>query len=99
MIEKKEQDINYKESDKWFKIISNVCRNDADRKVVSCIFPATTDSRFLRERGINAYGFSPMSNTPILLHEHNEYLSIKEFKKGIDVYTSLIPKLANHQDA
>ena len=23
-----------------------------------------------------AFGFSPMANTPILLHEHNEYLDV-----------------------
>lgn len=38
------------------------------------IFPASTDSRFFRERGIPAIGFSPMSRTPILLHDHNEVL-------------------------
>ena len=32
-------------------------------------------SRFLRELGIPAIGFSPMPNTPTLLHDHNEYLN------------------------
>lgn len=36
------------------------------------IFPASTDARYFRERGLPAIGFSPMSNTPILLHDHNE---------------------------
>lgn len=33
------------------------------------IFPAATDSRFLRKLGIQAVGFSPMASTPTLLHE------------------------------
>lgn len=36
------------------------------------IFPASTDARYFRERGLPAIGFSPMANTPILLHDHNE---------------------------
>jgi aminoacylase len=41
------------------------------------IFPAATDSRFFRQRGIPSFGFSPMSNTPILLHDHNEFINEK----------------------
>lgn len=36
-----------------------------------------TDSRYLRQVGIPAFGFSPMNRTPILLHDHNEFLSAK----------------------
>ncbi len=36
------------------------------------IFPAATDCRFVRHAGIPGFGFSPMANTPILLHDHNE---------------------------
>lgn len=38
------------------------------------VFPAATDSRFLRALGIRALGFSPMKNTEILLHENDEYV-------------------------
>ncbi len=38
------------------------------------IFPAATDSRYLRVAGYPAFGFSPMNNTPVLLHDHDEYL-------------------------
>eukprot|EP00996_Jenningsia_fusiforme_P000611 NODE_1548_length_1497_cov_15.716160_g1397_i0.p1 GENE.NODE_1548_length_1497_cov_15.716160_g1397_i0~~NODE_1548_length_1497_cov_15.716160_g1397_i0.p1 ORF type:complete len:425 (+),score=72.70 NODE_1548_length_1497_cov_15.716160_g1397_i0:90-1364(+) len=58
------------------------------------IFPAATDSRFIRQLGIPALGFSPMRNTPILLHEHDEYIDESVFLEGIDVYTQLIPTLA-----
>lgn len=36
------------------------------------IFPSATDARFVRAAGLPAFGFSPISDTPILLHEHNE---------------------------
>lgn len=36
------------------------------------ILASTTDARYMRQRGIPALGFSPMANTPILLHDHNE---------------------------
>ncbi|XVF67110.1 hypothetical protein PTKIN_Ptkin10aG0094400 [Pterospermum kingtungense] len=54
------------------------------------IFPASTDARYFRQLGIPAIGFSPMANTPILLHDHNEFLNQDEYLRGIDVYESII---------
>jgi aminoacylase len=54
------------------------------------IFPAATDSRFLRALGIKAIGFSPMRNSPILLHEHDEYLDTDVFVEGCAVYEKLL---------
>ena len=79
----------------WWHLISKTFKENFNITLEPEIFPAGTDSRFLRESGIPAYGFSPMSNSPVLLHEHNEYLSIDVFKKGIDVYETLLTKLAN----
>lgn len=59
------------------------------------VFPAATDSRFLRQAGYPCIGFSPMKNTPILLHDHNEFLNEEVFLEGIKVYESLIPALSN----
>ncbi|CAJ1380270.1 unnamed protein product [Effrenium voratum] len=64
-------------------------------KVEPEVFPAATDSRFLRELGIPALGFSPMKNCPILLHEHNEYIPIDTYLSGIEVYVGLIESLAS----
>jgi len=58
------------------------------------IFPAATDSRFIRQLGIPALGFSPMANSPILLHEHNEYIDEGVFLEGVEVYVDLISVLA-----
>ncbi|KAJ8866739.1 hypothetical protein PR048_032600 [Dryococelus australis] len=50
---------------------------------------------FEYQAGIPALGFSPMNLTPILLHDHDEYLNEKVFLRGIDIYQNLIPAVAN----
>ena len=52
-------------------------------------------SRFLREVGLPAIGFSPMPNTPTLLHDHNEFLNEDIFIKGIDIFVDLIANIAS----
>jgi len=59
------------------------------------IFPAGTDGRYMRQAGMPVYGFSPMANTPIMLHDHNEALKASTYLEGIKVYEKLIPALAN----
>lgn len=61
----------------------------------SQIFAAATDSRYIRELNIPALGFSPINNTPVLLHDHNEYLNRDVFLRGIEIYCKLIPAIAN----
>jgi len=45
--------------------------------------------------GYPAIGFSPMNNTPVLLHDHNEFLNTNVFLRGIDIYANLIASLAS----
>jgi aminoacylase len=59
------------------------------------IFPAATDSRFLRALGIRALGFSPMRNTEIRLHETDEYVPVQTFLEGIAIYVGLIHALGS----
>ncbi|XP_017144002.1 aminoacylase-1-like [Drosophila miranda] len=59
------------------------------------VFPAGTDSFFIREAGIPAFGFSPINNTPVLLHNHDEYLRADTYLRGIEVYKKLIPAVAD----
>lgn len=68
---------------------------DLGLKMKTEIFPAGTDSRFLRELGIPAIGFSPINNTPILLHDHDEFLNSAMFLRGIEIYCKLLTKVAN----
>ncbi len=57
------------------------------------VFPAATDSRFLRALGVRALGFSPMKNSEIMLHENNEYLDESVFVEGVSVYIGIIEAL------
>ncbi|KAK0575466.1 hypothetical protein LWI29_001073 [Acer saccharum] len=59
------------------------------------ILASTTDARYMRQLGIPTFGFSPMSDTPILLHDHNEFLNDRVFLKGIEVYESVIRSLSS----
>ncbi len=59
------------------------------------VFPAATDSRFLRALGIKALGFSPIRNSEILLHEYDENLKVDVYLEGVEVYLKLIPVLAS----
>lgn len=49
----------------------------------------------LFQLNIPAIGFSPINNTPVLLHDHDEYLRADTYLAGIEFYKTIIPKLAN----
>ncbi|KAJ2900363.1 adenylate cyclase [Coemansia aciculifera] len=59
------------------------------------IFPAATDSRYLRRAGVPALGVTPLCNAPILLHDHNEFVKESEFLAAIDFYTAVIAAVAD----
>jgi len=64
-------------------------------KVVPEVFPAATDSRFLRAIGVRALGFSPMRNSEILLHENDENIKEEVYLEGCEVYVKLVQHLAS----
>mmetsp|Transcript_22161 Transcript_22161/g.34086 ORF Transcript_22161/g.34086 Transcript_22161/m.34086 type:complete len:326 (+) Transcript_22161:1-978(+) len=76
----------------WYGLFCNTISKIGVR-IEPQIFPAATDSRFLRALGIRALGFSPMRNTEIMLHEVDEYIPEETFLEGIEVYVSLIREL------
>ncbi|XP_056381087.1 aminoacylase-1 isoform X4 [Hyla sarda] len=82
------------DSDPWWKAFSDPCK-EMGLELKAEIFPASTDSYFIRTAGYDALGFSPMNNTPILLHDHNEYLNEDTFLRGIKIYTHIIGSLAS----
>uniref|UniRef100_A0A5F9CQ79 N-acyl-aliphatic-L-amino acid amidohydrolase n=1 Tax=Oryctolagus cuniculus TaxID=9986 RepID=A0A5F9CQ79_RABIT len=82
------------DSDPWWAAFSSVCK-DMNLTLEPEIFPAATDSRYIRAVGIPALGFSPMNRTPVLLHDHDERLHEAVFLRGIDIYTRLLPALAS----
>ncbi|KAK9129181.1 hypothetical protein Sjap_009668 [Stephania japonica] len=82
-------------SNPWYSLLEEAVKK-ADGKVGKPeIFPASTDARYFRQRGLPAIGFSPMANTPILLHDHNEFLNQAEYLKGIKIYESIIKTYAS----
>ncbi|CAD5227064.1 unnamed protein product [Bursaphelenchus xylophilus] len=80
--------------DPWWSAFSSALE-ELDCKISKEIFVGATDSRYLREQGYKSIGFSPMINTPQLLHDHNEYLNDKVFLRGVQIYERLIERLAN----
>lgn len=45
--------------------------------------------------GVPVIGFSPMNNTPVLLHANDEFLNKDIFLRGIQIYEQIIPAVAN----
>ena len=85
----------------WYGVFAGAMEN-MGLKIEPSVFPAATDSRFLRALGIRALGFSPMRSTaqvpcPILLHENDEYIPEATFVEGIGVYVGIIHALASQQ--
>uniref|UniRef100_A0A7S3LG95 N-acyl-aliphatic-L-amino acid amidohydrolase n=1 Tax=Amphora coffeiformis TaxID=265554 RepID=A0A7S3LG95_9STRA len=82
------------EQNPWYATFSGAL-SDMGLTIDPQVFPAATDSRFLRALGIRALGFSPMKNTEIMLHENDEYIPESEYLQGILVYIGLLQKLAS----
>ena len=78
----------------WFHVLKNAL-SQYGAEVTCRVFPAATDSRYVRRVGVPAYGFSPMRNVPSLLHDHNEYLPRSTYLEGVAVYAAVIPALAD----
>ena len=82
------------DDDPWFSALKTVFRRQKV-KVKPQVFAANTDARYLRQAGIPSFGFSPMPNTPILLHDHDEFLNEETFLRGIDIFEDIIETVAN----
>jgi aminoacylase len=79
----------------WWQLFQKACARMGE-KLETEVFPAATDSRYLRKAGMQAIGFSPMKNTEILLHEHDEYLHKDTFLRGIEVYETIFRDMFAH---
>lgn len=62
-------------------------------QVTPAIMPAATDIRFVRALGIPSLGFMPINKTPVLLHDHDEFLSVDTYLRGIEIYSTIFEKL------
>jgi aminoacylase len=86
------------DENQWWKVFRDVLCNECGISCRTEVFPAATDSRFLRAMGIKAFGFSPIRRSPILLHENDEYLEEKVYIEGVNVYIKLIDSLSQHKE-
>jgi aminoacylase len=80
----------------WYGLLATVLQKDFNAGMVPQVFPAATDSRFLRAMGMKALGFSPMRRSHVLLHEHDECISTAVFAEGCAVYVKVLFAFASH---
>ncbi|KAM0971607.1 hypothetical protein ACFX13_019790 [Malus domestica] len=85
------------DSNPWWSVFKQAIESAGGKLAKPEILTSTTDARYMRQQGIPTLGFSPMTNTPILLHDHNEHLKDTVFLKGIKVYESLISALSSFE--
>ncbi|XP_030463925.1 uncharacterized protein LOC115683531 [Syzygium oleosum] len=83
-------------SNPWWALLEEAVKKANGKLGNPEIFPASNDARHFRNLGLPAIGFSPMANTPVLLHVHNEFLSKTEYLKGIEIYESIIKAYASY---
>lgn len=82
------------ETNEFWKCFTQAMR-EMNLEISPQVFPAGTDAAYLRHAGIGAIGFSPMNNTPALLHDHDEFLQADIYLKGIEIYKTIISNIAN----
>lgn len=69
--------------------------DEMNLEVKPLVFPAGTDAAYVRALDIPAIGFSPINNTPVLLHDHDEFLQADVYLKGIEIYEKILSKICN----
>ncbi|KAF8405739.1 hypothetical protein HHK36_007816 [Tetracentron sinense] len=87
------------DSNPWWSVFNQAIKMGGGQLAKPEILPSTTDARYMRQKGIPTLGFSPMTNTPILLHEHNEFLKDTVYLKGIKLGGHMLFRLLVSQAA
>lgn len=67
------------DSNPWWSVFKQAVTSAGGKLAKPEILASTTDACYMRQLGIPILGFSPMVNTPILLHDHNEVRQIRQF--------------------
>ncbi|GER40335.1 aminoacylase family protein [Striga asiatica] len=83
------------DSNPWWSVFKQAVEAAGGKLAKPEILSSTTDARFMRQMGIPTLGFSPMKKTPILLHDHNEFLPASVYLEGIKVYEHIIRSLSS----
>ena len=81
-----------------FRVIEDVTRTHfPDATVVPAVLTAFTDSHFLRDLGITAYGYDPFA-VPLEdlagVHGNNERISVENIRQGVAVMLDLVERWA-----
>ncbi|XP_052756187.1 aminoacylase-1-like [Galleria mellonella] len=71
--------------------------NNMGIQITPVVCPGTTDMVVMRNKGIPAIGFAPITHTKSNVNGSNEYLNVDTFLNGIDVYVAILQKLGNLQ--
>ncbi|BBN12274.1 aminoacylase [Marchantia polymorpha subsp. ruderalis] len=87
------------DSNPWWVLLKNAITQSGGKLHIPETRTGASDCRFSRRKGIPAFGFSPMSNTPNLMHAHDEFLNVEEYLKGIKVYEEIIKAFSGPHDA
>jgi len=85
------------DTDLYGSIERFAARNDPGCPVVPKLLPGATDSRYLREKGIITYDFSPFRVTDselLKIHAVNERIAIENLKFGMEMLTDLLKEIA-----
>ncbi|ERM97857.1 hypothetical protein AMTR_s00351p00009890 [Amborella trichopoda] len=85
-------------SNSWWTLFEEAVKKAHGNLAEPEIFLGGSDARYFRERNLPVIAFSPISNTPILHHHHNEFLNKEEYLKGIKVYESIIKTFASFDE-
>jgi len=83
----------------WWHAFRNGANEKAGIDVQPLVFPAATDSKYIRRTGVPSIGFSPISHTKVELHCVNESLHRDVFLRGIDIYKNIVTYLANYNSS
>lgn len=79
-----------------FRAIEDVTRTHfPSANVVPAVLPAFTDSHFLRDLGITAYGYRPVAvpqHDLAGVHGNNERISVASFRQGVVVMSDLLER-------
>ncbi|XP_031625542.1 aminoacylase-1-like isoform X2 [Contarinia nasturtii] len=75
----------------WVAFESAMKDLNLDFETIVC--PGCTDARYLRQLNLPALGFTPLPNTPIKLHDNDEFVDADVYLNGINVYMKVISNL------
>ena len=70
-----------------------VLKYHPDAIVTPMLVPFGTDSAYLQERGVIAYGFTPMivdAATAVTMHSDSERISVDQFKTGLRIFYEIL---------